>query len=184
MNYEHIKFAYGVAYSSSAHGYIGAILITDYKGFPLEFRYTDPIIPTRIQQILYGEGLEKYLKIDVIMDNLVKILENKIQILFVQDDDLLEYKSDNIVIVRVSPTKAPPLSSPGEISSVKPSEYLLQVSRSNNPVRIQFQHNFNCEGELFDSIMKDLTEAGNFMDIHEPIERVYKTLELICRQEV
>ena len=53
MGNENVKLAYGIAYSSSAKGYLGAILITDFKGFPLEFKYTDPIVPTKIQQILY-----------------------------------------------------------------------------------------------------------------------------------
>lgn len=184
MSYEQIKLAYGVAYSSSTTGYIGAVLITDYKGFPLEFRYTDPIIPTKIQHVLYGEGLEKYVKLDVITDSLIKVLSSKISVLLVQDDDLLEYKTDSIVIIRVSATKAPPLSQPGELSNVKKSEYLLQTSHSNNPVRIQFNPDFDCEGEKFSYVINMLAEAGNFMDVEEPLDRVYKTLELVCNQEV
>ena len=42
MNHENIKLAYVVSTSSSPNGYLGAVLVTDYKGFPLEFRYTDP----------------------------------------------------------------------------------------------------------------------------------------------
>ncbi|OGI21218.1 MAG: hypothetical protein A2287_06730 [Candidatus Melainabacteria bacterium RIFOXYA12_FULL_32_12] len=184
MNHENIKLAYGTAYSSNTNGYVGAVLITDYKGFPIEFRHTDPIIPTKIQQVLYGEGLEKYVKVDVILDSLLKILSSKISVLLVQDDDLLEYKTDNVVIIRVSSTKSPPLSQPGEISKVKTSEYLLQNSHSNNPVRLQFSTHFNCEGEQFRSIIETLTESGKFMDIDEPLNRVYKTLELVCNQEV
>jgi len=184
MSFENIKLAYGIANTSSTSGYIGAVLITDYKGFPLEFRYTDPIIPTKIQQVLYGKGLEKYIKLDVITDSLIRILSNRISVLLVQDEDLLNYNSDNIVIIRVSSTKAPPLSSPGDLSEVKKSEYLLQISQSNHPIRLQFSPNFECTGERFDSIIKTLVEAGEFMDIDEPLNRVYKTLELICNQEV
>lgn len=182
MNYENIKLAYGVAYSSSSNGYLGAVLITDYKGFPLEFRHTDPIVPTKIQQVLYGQGLDKYVKVDVILDSLIKVLSSRINILLVQDEDLLEYQTDNSIIIRVSSTKSPPLSNPGELSKVKNSEYLLQVSHSNNPVRLQFSSHFNCESEEFDSIIETLTEAGRYMDIDEPLNRVYKTLELVCGQ--
>lgn len=184
MSLENIKLAYGVAYASGSSGYIGAVMISDYKGFPLEFRYTDPIIPTKIQQVLYGEGLEKYVKIDVIMDSLLKVLSSKISMLLVQDEDLLQYQSDDITIIRVSPTKAPSLSEPGELSNVKKGEYLLQTSHSSNPARIQFAHDFNCEGEKFNSIIETLTEAGSVMEIDEPLNRVYKTLDLICNQEI
>jgi hypothetical protein len=184
MSYENIKLSYGAAFSSNSNGYLGAILITDYKGFPLEFRYTDPIMPTKIQQVLYGEGLEKYIKLDVILDSLLKIVSNRVNVLLVQDEDLLQYKADNISIIRISSTKSAPLSGLGDISKVKNSEYLLQTSHTNNPVRLQFNPHFNCEGEEFTSIISFLTEAGTFMDIDEPLNRVYKTLELVCSKEV
>ena len=184
MDYHQIKLAYGITYTSNVNGYIGAILITDYKGFPLEFRYTDPIVPTKIQQVLYGEGLEKYVKLDVVTDSLIKALSGRTPILLVQDEDLLEYKSDSTTIVRISSTKSTPLSQPGELSFVKKNEYLLQTSHAAAPIRLQFGHDFNCEGEGFNSIIESLSEAGNFMDINEPVDRVYKTIELICSQEV
>lgn len=181
---QQIKLAYGATISSGSKGYVGAVLVTDYKGFPLEFRYTDPIVPTKIQQVLYGKGLEKYLKIDVITDNLMKVVSNDISLFIVQDEDLLEYNAENKIIVRVSSTKAPPLSQPGDIMSVKKSEYLLQTSVSGNPVRLQFNSRFNCEGEEFAIVLKILTEVGSYIDIEEPLTRVYKTLELICNQEI
>ncbi len=183
MNVDNIKLAYGGTYTSSSNGYNGAILITDFKGFPLEFRYTDPIIPTKIQQVLYGKGLETYIKIDVILDSLIKAMSSKSQLLIVQDEDMLDYKTDSITIVRLSPTKSQPLSQIGEISQVKKSEYLLQTSHAASPLRVQFSLDFNCDSEQFESIMQILTEAGKYMDVDEPLVRVYKTLELICSQD-
>lgn len=185
MSVENIKLAYGMITTiPSKNGYIGAILITDFKGFPLEFRYTDPIYPTKIQQTLYGSGLDKYIKVDVILDSLIKVFSHKLQVLIVQDDDLLQYKSDTTVIVRVSSTKTPPLSATGEISKVKNSEYLIQTSHSSSPIRLQFSSYFEIELEKLDSIIKLLLEAGNFIDIDEPLNRVGKTIDLVCNQEI
>jgi hypothetical protein len=184
MNLENIKLAFGGTFTSSSDGYNGAVLITDFKGFPLEFRYTDPIIPTKIQQVLYGKGLERYIKIDVILDSLIKAMSSKTQLLIVQDEDMLDYKSDNIAIVRLSPTKTQPLPQQGELSQVKKCEYLLQTGHASSPVRLQFSQDYNCESEQFDNIVQMLKESGNFMDIDEPLARVYKTLELICSQDV
>lgn len=178
-----ITLGYAVTYSSSNYGYLGALLISDYKGFPLEFRYTDPIVPTKIQQVLYGKGLEKYLKVDVITDNLLKAISAKLDVLLIQDEDILDYKTSNFPIVRISGTKASPLSNPGEFSEVKKGEYLLQTSHANNPIRLQFNKDFVCEGEAFNSIMAKLTEAGNFMDVEEPLSRVSKSIELICSKD-
>lgn len=184
MAVDNIKLAYGIAYSSSSKGYLGAILITDFKGFPLEFRYTDPIIPTKIQQVLYGEGLEKYLKIDVITDSLIKALSQDISVLFVEDEDVLAYKNSRIPIVRISSTKTSPLSSIGDYQKIKNNEVLLQTSHAKCPVRLLFTENFECEGPAFESIVNMLVEAGHFMDVDEPLIRVQKTLELICNQEI
>lgn len=181
---ENTRLAYGIAYSSASKGYLGAILITDYKGFPLEFRYTDPIVPTKIQQVLYGEGLEKYLKIDVITDSLVKALSKDISVLFVQDEDLLEYKGKEVPIVRLSSTKTAPLSGAGDHKKLKNNEVLLQTSHAQNPVRMLFKSGFNCEGEEFEAIVEKLVKAGEFMDVDEPLTRVQKTLELICEQKL
>lgn len=184
MSENNVKLAYGIAYSSASKGYLGAILITDYKGFPLEFRYTDPIVPTKIQQVLYGEGLEKYLKIDVITDSLIKALSSDINVLFVEDEDLLNYKNSKIPIVRVSSTKASPLSEAGDFQKVKQNEVILQTSPAKTPVRLLFPEGFECEGEAFEAVKEMLTEAGKFMDVEEPLTRVQKTLELVSAQEI
>jgi hypothetical protein len=184
MTAENVKLAYGIAYSSNTKGFLGAILITDFKGFPLEFRYTDPIVPTKIQQVLYGEGLEKYLKIDVITDSLIKALSSDINVLFVEDEDILAYKDAKIPIVRISATKASPLSEAGDFQKVKKNEVLLQTSTAKSPVRLLFTENFECEGPAFESIINSLVDAGKFMDVEEPLARVQKTLELVCNQEI
>ncbi len=181
---EDARLAYGITYSSASKGYLGAILITDYKGFPLEFRYTDPIVPTKIQQVLYGEGLEKYLKIDIITDSLVKALSGDISVLFVQDEDLLEYKGKEVPIVRLSATKTTPLSASGDHQKLKDNEVLLQTSHAQNPVRLLFRKDFKCEGSEFDVIVDKLVKAGDFMDVDEPLARVQKTLELVCEQKL
>ncbi len=184
MSDEKTKLAYGITHSSSTKGYLGAILITDYKGFPLEFRYTDPIVPTKIQQVLYGEGLEKYLKVDVITDSLVKALSGDISILFVQDENLLTYKSKDVLMLRLSSTNSAPLSNPGDYQKIKKNEVLLQTAPAQTPVRLLFREDFDCEGEEFDRIIDKLVKAGNFMDVEEPLNRVEKTLELICEQKL
>ncbi len=184
MNDENTKLAYGITLSSSTKGYLGAILITDYKGFPLEFRYTDPIVPTKIQQVLYGEGLEKYLKIDVIADSLVKALSADISVLFVQDEDLLEYKGKDVLLLRLTPTQSAPLSNPGDIQRIKKNEVLLQTAHAKAPVRLLFREDFECEGDVFREVIDKLLKAGTFMDVDEPLCRVQKTLDLVCEQKI
>lgn len=41
-------------------GWIGALLITNHWGRPLEFHITSPVLPSRMQQILYGPTWTAY----------------------------------------------------------------------------------------------------------------------------
>jgi hypothetical protein len=53
-------------------GYLGGYLVTNQWGRPLEFRLSSAIQPNRVQQILYGTGLEPYLCADLIGKTLVE----------------------------------------------------------------------------------------------------------------
>src|SRR5664279_4390375 len=69
-----IKLAYFMAVKEGA-SYLGGLLVTDTSGIPLDFRYTEPITPTRLQSILYGKSLEPHLKEEVIQKTLLKELK-------------------------------------------------------------------------------------------------------------
>ncbi|NLF82706.1 MAG: hypothetical protein GX568_01820, partial [Candidatus Gastranaerophilales bacterium] len=60
----------------------------------------------------------------------------------------------------------------------------LQTTPAKPPVRLLFKHDFVSEGEKFDSIIENLIQAGTFMDVDEPLNRVKKTLDLICEQKL
>ena len=40
---------------------MGGLLLTDESGIPLDFRYVEPITPTKLQAVLYGKALESHL---------------------------------------------------------------------------------------------------------------------------
>ena len=72
-----------------AKSFLGAVLVTDATGHPLEFSYVDPIRPTRMQRILYGRLLEEHVKKDLIARKLLEGLAHKPDITFVDTDELL-----------------------------------------------------------------------------------------------
>lgn len=183
MSIEEIKLGYVVT-SSTSKGYIGAILITDYKGYPLEFQYTDPIAPTKVQQVLYGSGLEKYIKVDVIMDSLIKVISSRIDLFIVQDEELLNYKTSLADIVRVSVAKKAQVVEGQDLTKIKGSEYVLNIKSAGGPIRLQFANAISEEDEKFQKIVDSIKETSSFIDVYEPLDRVYKSIELITKQEV
>lgn len=163
--------------------YSGGLMVCDSKGFPIEFKYSEPVVPTKVQQVLYGNVLDKYIKIDVIAESLVKGITNPVNILIVQDELLLSHKfSSNFIVIKLSPTKSPALSNLGDNIKIKDREFLLQASANSNPIRIQFASSYSVDENSIKTTIETLSKVGGTMDIDEPLTRVYRALELICQQ--
>jgi len=177
------KLAYLITKQISSGGFLGAILICDTKGFPLEFRYTEPIIPTKIQKALYGNNLEKYIKVDVILDSLLKVLSSNYDMLIASDEVLLEYKETKNIL-KMSITQNPILSKEDKIQKINTNECLIRIPLCEQPIRLLFQKDFDCTGEPFESMVSALLEMGENIDILEPLSRVQKSIDLICKREI
>src|SRR5512146_2076692 len=82
-----LKLAYYVVMKEGAC-YLGGLLVTDTSGIPLDFRYTEPITPTKLQSVLYGKALEPHLKEEVIQKTLLKELKTAPDLLFLPATEL------------------------------------------------------------------------------------------------
>ena|SRR5581483_9976349 len=71
-------------------GYVGGLLVTNPWGRPLEFRLSSPVQPNRVQQILYGPALERYVCADVIGKALIEKTSSVMQALVSDRVELLE----------------------------------------------------------------------------------------------
>jgi hypothetical protein len=140
--------------------YVGGLMVTDYRGLPVAFQYTEPIQPNSIQQILYGQVLSRYIKQEVIFDTLMGSLQEELHCLLVSDDQLLGAtlsaktvsKPGSKIkalppIVRISePSSANRLNSAGAVSLQAPGDCLLQPTAEANPVRLQWAVTTTNEG--------------------------------------
>ena len=181
MSNENLKIGYVIT-TSTKLGYLGAILVSDEKGFPLEFQYTDPILPTKLQKVLYGNSLEKYLKVDVILDNLLSVLSNKIDLLLVKDEQLLESRRLKTDMIRVAETGINDKQT-AEIEKVKDNEYIFQYSKTATPVRVTFTQNLTEQDDLFQKVSSIIKQLGTYIDVTEPLERVQKSIEVIITKD-
>ncbi len=122
--------------------YVGGLMVTDTRGMPLAFQYTEPIEPNRIQQILYGQSLSRYIKQDVMLASLLKGLSAKYDCVLVDDDHLLTPDIGALFgkpVVRVSDTNnVARLKGAGTIQSQSDTEFLLQPTEQANPIRCRF----------------------------------------------
>lgn len=159
--------------------YLGGIMIADTNGVPIEFKYTDVIKPTKMQKVLYGETLEKYLKEEVIMGKLVEVIENKPDIYIVDsinDFVLKEFVNNDLVVLRH--TQLNSLEKIKDYQFLKANEAIIQLVEKDNPVRAIFVE--NKKDEIIEKIINFNVDG----DILEPLDRIEEALNLVCEGEL
>src|SRR5579875_2534162 len=114
--------------------FMGGAMVTDASGLPLEFRYTEPVRATKLQRVLYGDVLEKYIHGDVIVLNLIGRLEQKPDLFLVADSTLLPVlQAAGKKAAALVPARVPPLKEYGAEQDSADNEFLLQLSDSGSP---------------------------------------------------
>ncbi len=90
-----------------ANGYLGGYLITNRWGRPLEFRMTTAVQPNKVQQVLYGDTLERYLCSDLIGKALFDKTATRVNLLLTDTEAALDLRRHVAVPVAWLPKGAP-----------------------------------------------------------------------------
>jgi hypothetical protein len=64
-------------------------MVTDLRGYPLEFRVLTPVKPTPLQRVLFGEGLERYIGVELCGKQLIQGIQRKPAIQLLDRKELL-----------------------------------------------------------------------------------------------
>ena len=178
-----LSFGYVLSFSVAEDVFMGGAMVTDVHGLPLEFRYTEPVRATKLQRILYGDVLEKYIHGDVIAGNLIGRLEQKPDLFIVSEPALLDTvgAAGKRAILMLG-ARVPPLKEFGAVQDISETEYFLQVTDSGSPVRIRLP---GPDGDvaLRSEVTRLLTEAGRTMDPTEPLARVEAAIKMLWDDE-
>jgi hypothetical protein len=179
---ESLKLAYFVAMKEGA-SYLGGLLLTDTSGIPLDFRYTEPITPTKLQGVLYGKALEPHLKEEVIQKTLLKELKSMPDLFILPAGDMAGgWNGDaKCPALALQKTQEAPMARVGETFRVSPREVLLQSGEGSAPLRVIFA--LAVEPAIQDQAILKLQEVAYHMDPMEPLERVYAALQALVRPE-
>lgn len=179
---ESLRLAYFVTMKEGA-SYLGGLLLTDASGIPLDFRYTEPITPTKLQSVLYGKALEPHLKEEVIQKTLLKEIKGNPDLFMIPAAELAGgWSADTrCPVLALQKTQDPALSRPGETLRVSPRELLLQLTEGAAPIRVLFAPGVDIPGQ--EQAVLRLLEAGYHMDLIEPLERVTAALQALVQPE-
>lgn len=159
--------------TSITGSYVGAILLTDTSGFPVEFKCTHSLKPTKIQRSLYGEKLKPFLALNLCALPLHKSLVSAPSIVFVNQPYSLSIRKDILT----------------------PVLYVHKADKSINKTdkedcRIILKHKKNlyspviveCHPDLPEDVTNSsqlLTELFNKFDLSECFERISKSVEIM-----
>jgi hypothetical protein len=163
--------------------YLGGLLLTDTSGIPLDFRYTEPITPTKLQSVLYGKALEPHLKEEVIQKTLLKELKSAPDLFILPPADMAGgWNGDaKCPALALQKSQEAPLARVGETFRVSPREVLLQTAEGAAPLRVIFALAMELSAQ--ELALQKLMEAAYHMDPVEPLERVHTALQTLVRPE-
>jgi len=140
-------------------GYVGAILVVDNEGIPLEFKCTEAIRPTHVQQSLYGNTMEMYIAVKLCAIPLLKAVSNKPDMLFVNEQSFLTIREETEI----------------------PTLFVRQTDNVSDDMQpsIALMPHSQFEADKEDELIR---RSGRF-DLIEPFDRVQQAVLLLGEKD-
>lgn len=158
-------------------GHLGSLLITDFKGIPLEFRCTHPIKPDEVQISLYGEAFFSHVGVEILGKPLIRSIENKPKVIFVDKPFLLgldDHSKCPVIFVKIID-----VDEDANVNDYLHKDYKIEVIKPGGdakPLEIVKKNEINFK-------LKELVERlHSEFDILELFERMRKAMETIVRK--
>ncbi|HPF16928.1 MAG TPA: hypothetical protein P5107_08720 [Thermotogota bacterium] len=171
MSDVNMSLGYLMVTRTSDNDYVGGIMVTDPYAIPVEFKYSEPIKPTGLQKILYGNSIEKYLLVDVIAKKLLQNLEEKPKFILIEDSRLLDIQFKTPIIFINMPKKG--------AEDVKESKLREELSKDT----LESGYDILFNGTLTSDDIKWLERISDEIDILEPFHRLKEALNYVCSEE-
>ena len=157
--------------------FIAAWMVTDGRGYPLEFRATTPVRPSLVQKTLYGAKLEHYIGIELCGQQLIQQSQRKPALVLVPETWLLDL-ADAVEVDMAAIWRA------GE--SLKADEEETDrgvrgtVSGANSSVVYQMKL---ADSSLEGDRLEQLEQCASSFDVVEAFERMRTALELLAKED-
>lgn len=159
----------------------GIALVTDARGIPVDFRYTDIIRPKKLERILYGDAFETYVKEELILESLIEAVNPEPSLWVCSDSDILSplREASKVKTVLLEESPHVPLDAAGSIENLaEPGAYLIQAEANGNPLRAEFPEGVRSDEVQQVSAM--LTEFAETMTLLEPFTRIQRLMSALA----
>ena len=161
----------------------GAALVTDDRGIPMDFRYTEPVRPTRLERILYGGALDIYLREDILLSNLINAVDTTPQLWLVEDEELIRpiQRVSKLPALALETSQRPPLEQSGQVEpTAEQGVFIFQADNISAPLRLIVSDENIAKIQQLTQI---LTSAAVEMELLEPFSRIEKAFDAIAEAE-
>ena len=95
LNVEQSTFGYLLIHADASLGWTGGYLIVSHTGRPIEFHCSEPVLPSRADEILYGATLRPHLCAERIAPALLAKASKRVDLLLVSDEETLRAGHDH-----------------------------------------------------------------------------------------
>lgn len=164
--------------TSDAKGFLGAILVTDEIGRPLEFRVTYPVKPTAVQRTLYGVSLIPHIGVELCGKPLYNLLQERPALLLVEDDRFLPLST----AIATPVARVRPVDGLSEYIEEDTKEVLLNSpDKRFTSVAVAFPGHYEVHQR--ESIIRQLQDFLSRMDLIEPFQRIERALEVLADED-
>ena len=154
--------------------------MVDDFGLPVEFRHTLALQPTKLQETLYGDALDRYLRAAVIAVRLLDDLDARPGVVLTSDP-ILAVGGDALPVAAFERSGVGPIGPAGSLQAFDGASpgFVLQPARRRGPAAADLEGLPACYQDMADAVL----EAAETMDISEPPARVRAALTLIAAGE-
>jgi hypothetical protein len=158
--------------------HIGAILVTNQIGVPLEFKYTEPVVATKLHKILYGSVLERYLHETVLRDRLGKEVRTSPNYFIspYNEKEFLGPIADREMMA-VQKYATPPGELSGPFNRIREREAIVELEEESLFLRLAFS---TADETIQHNMVAWLQEMARTMDVLEPLDRIMSALTSLC----
>ena len=157
----------------------GAFLLTDLNTKPVEFRCTNPIRPTTLQSMLYGDILEQHIMVELIGIPLITSLKERPALILVREPAFIGTRPRvEIPIIQVIKEESLPVSSAAEGNT---NQLLDSASGRFDPVVLVTHAKSPTDREQAKTILAEVFESH---DLLEPFNRIESALEQVHAQKI
>lgn len=177
----HIAFL-SLEETKNKEGYLGAILVTDLSGVPLEFRCTHPVKPTLVQKPLYGESLKPFIGNELCGKPLIKSLQNKPSCIIVNTNLFLSLRPEISIPVLFARRAGETIDvdSKQKQGDRTPRKRLESPTGDFQPIVCLCHQDYP---EDFDKLSAIFDSSSRLLDIVEPFTRVKTAVEVLSKQD-